>query len=239
MTMPTTVVGVVFVLVIFLPALAFSTVRSLRFPEIATSQLRELSRAVTIGFVCDVAALGGFVLVRLIAPRSTPDVTAWVVQGGAYARSHFATIAGWSLGLLILAVVIAALAALVVPRGITNLGPDSSWWRLFEEYRRQSGAYTVRVECELVNGASVVGTLMHFSHDPRETPDRELALGQPLSYRRPGDRGPRDILDHDVIAVSARQIVFFSVTYVAKEADEPADDSDAGSATSQPAHSAG
>ena len=90
------------------------------------------------------------------------------------------------------------------------------------ELSRKAEQYETYVGCELTDGTYVGGTLWTYNATVKETPDREIALAAPISYR-PSDRAdPVTLEDVAIVALSASRIKFMTVTYVSEDNEDKA-----------------
>lgn len=229
--LPSTILGLVLLIVVLLPGAAHIKVRQLRWPERDVSPLWETLRLLTISVVADALALALFGLCRVYAPGSTPDVGALVREPGPYARMHYVSLLWWSLALLLVAVCGAAwcgteraarLAARlpVVGRYVPkeeHPSRVSAWWQAFNEWPEAR----VQVGCLLEDGAYWSGWLRSYSNRVSDDAERELVLGGPLFYRPPGAAEEAELPDTGAVILSARRITAVTVTYVVPPAPTP------------------
>ncbi|GGJ79535.1 hypothetical protein GCM10011583_08870 [Streptomyces camponoticapitis] len=242
--LPSTILGLVLLIVVLLPGAAHIKVRQLRWPERDVSPLWETLRLITISVVADALALLLFGLCRVCAPGSTPDVGALVREPGPYARSHYVSLLWWSLVLLLVAVCGAAwcgteraarLAARlpVVGRHVPEQEHPSrvsAWWQAFNEWPEAR----VQVGCLLEDGAYWSGWLRSYSNRVSDDAERELVLGGPLQYRPPGAVEAAELPDTGAVILSARRITAITVTYVVSPTSAPSASSASPSSTPPP-----
>ncbi|MEV0418243.1 DUF6338 family protein [Streptosporangium canum] len=226
--MPTTLLSLIFFVALLAPGFAYTAVRDSRFPERTSSAFRESTRVALASIVFDLASLGAFTLLRFTAPSLTPDVGRLIRQGEGYLRTHYASVTTWATVLLALAVGAAVLTAWRLPRRRHPLTVESSWWLLFHSYPERNGAAEIRVGCELTDGSFIGGRLQHFAYQAEETGDRELAVRGPFEHRPAKDQPARDLSGEHFVTISARQIKYLTVTYLAapaaRQAKEPVTD---------------
>jgi Family of unknown function (DUF6338) len=212
--MPDTLFGLCILILLFLPGVIFVIQVDNRRPVRELSSLRELVSIAAIGALCDLTSLILFGILRALFPGETPNVGKIIRVGAVYFRLHAVSEAWWILGLLGFSCGLAyvlgryqpRLAGAVVSGRITF---NSAWWELFH-LNPQSRIY---VSCELQDGSYIAGYLLRYSTETDETPDRDLALAEPISYR-PVGRQEATVLDKvGAIVISASQIKFLTVTY--------------------------
>lgn len=234
--MPTTLSGLLLFVVLLLPGFAYLVGKERSGTERQASPFRETVAIVAASITSELVVLGLFAIVRWQWPTSTPDVGALLNHSGAYWRGHYHQVAAWSIGMLAVAVALAYTATVPAVRRRTKWLPFtepyphdstvSAWWILFE---RWAGNRQIDVGCILDDGSYIRGNLHTFNNSADDSPDRELILRHPISYRPPGDDK-----DHEYPAsaacVNARRIVTMFVTYTdtpqlissSEEEEEPA-----------------
>lgn len=212
--MPNTFLGLVLFVICLAPGFAYAATRNRILPERTSTPFRETTRVVLASLVFDGVVLAMFAVLRVVAPRATPDVGELVQQGWSYVRGDYGMVFLWFCLLVVAAVGLAVAAARLLPGGPGPVLIESSWWLLFRRYPDQIGAKSVHVGCELVDGSYLSGTLQHFAHQDDESGDRELALGAPLQYRAQTMNAAQPLPGHQFVSVSARQIKFVTVTYL-------------------------
>lgn len=235
--MPTTFAGLVLLIVLLLPGLAYVVTRERQGSERKLSPFRETGAVVFASVASELVMLMAFALVRILWPQGTPDVGRLIREGEAYAKAHYASLALWSLILLILASGLAVLAAngpaiasrIRWPRWLA--GPAarwgqrqqhpstvSAWGRLFREW---NPGKAIHVACLLEDGSLVEGLPISYNISADDSPDRDLILTRP-KYRPPGGRGDAQPYDAGAVCISARRIVTMFVSYFPAEAAEVA-----------------
>ncbi|MGG8410382.1 DUF6338 family protein [Streptomyces sp. 12297] len=215
--MPATFTSLLLLIVLLAPGFTYAAVRDRHRPERTSTAFRETSRVVLASVGFNAAALISFACVRIGAPDRTPDVGRLVRERDPYVRAHYAETLVWTAAVLLLAVLFAVLVARFLPRRRFAVNPESSaWWVLFDMNARANGTEWIRVECELIDGSYLAGRVHHYSSNPEETGDRELALGPPFEYRPAPDGEQRDLTDTHRVVISARQIKFLGVTYFSR-----------------------
>jgi hypothetical protein len=222
--MPTTLLGVVISLVLIAPGLTYISVREFTRERTRPehSSFRETGQVALVSVSCDALVLGLFTVARYFFPSRTFNVGKLVANPATYATTHFASLTAWSGCVVVAACVVAAALGRYLPAP-ERLAFHSAWWALFEDNRPEETVPLV--SCTLDDGSWVRGRLYSYSRDDSDTPDRELTLTAPLSYRAPG--APDEevvVLDDQAMSVSARRLVSLSVSYVPEELFEAAGD---------------
>ncbi|MCP3805364.1 DUF6338 family protein [Allokutzneria sp. A3M-2-11 16] len=103
------------------------------------------------------------------------------------------TLAGWLLG-----------------RRSTHPSSVSSWWTLFELWDPTALRH---VGCVLDDGSYIAGHLSSWNTLGEDSPDRDLILTAPLTYRPAGTAEDRSY-PASAVCISARRIVTMFVTYL-------------------------
>jgi hypothetical protein len=218
---PSSLTGLVLFVLLLAPGFVFAAQRERRTPRRRRSTFGETVLLGLTSFLCDVAALLVFAVLRTTIPDHTPDVGRLVREGRDYFDANFAYIAWWALGLLALACAFGFVLGRWPPRFAPIFANDitftSAWWDLFEQYPDS----TVYVGCELNDGSYLGGELFTYNSDEEETADRELALSAPITYRAAETDEPVELEDVGAVSVSAGQIKFMTVSYLpVADADE-------------------
>lgn len=212
--MPTTFVGLLIFVAFLTPGFLYTSVRRRLAPQSERSALSETTSVVTISLATNAVVVGVFGLVRWIAPSDTPDVGALLEDRASYWRDHLAYVTAWSGALLVASCVLAVVAArwegprkavdrVLVPTIID----ESAWSRVFSA---PEGCY-VFAHVEMLDGGAVSGRVVWFNTEVRETVDRDVVLGPPLSIR--GTWFEHELGAERVI-ISARVIQRIDVSYV-------------------------
>jgi hypothetical protein len=213
--MPTTLFALAVLIVLVMPGAVFAIQIDNRRPTRDWSPLRELAIIAGVGVICDALVLLIFGIVRALFPEGTPDVGSIERQGTAYVKLHFVSIGWWFIGLFLascgLAYVLGRFRPEVAGRVASGkIAFNSAWWELFH---MQPDAYKY-VGCQLQDGTYISGYLMRYSTEADETPDRELALSAPISYRPAGSQDAVTLDDVGAVIISARQLNFLTVSHV-------------------------
>lgn len=218
---PATVGGVVTLVLLVLPGLAFELFRQRRRWGRNDSTFVEISRVLVAGL-----SLGGITFtllagVSLVGSRSiisVPDLLTnkhWLVQ-------HMLVDGwtAWAYGLV--SVTLAALVAAILPGANTvgSIHTESSWVTCFDRLPRAmqeamnlSAAPGVRLSVRLNDGSVYVGDRAEYSTDlPLE--DRELVLGGKLAYQPPGESDAKPLPRWQRLLVRGDRISDMLVQYV-------------------------
>lgn len=220
--MPTTLTGLLLFVVLLMPGMAYVAIRERDTPEQRRSVFRETALMASVSIVADAAAIAMFALVRVLWPGGTPDAGRLVRDASGYLREEYVLVAVWSAGVLALAVALAAGAAWLVRRRRPHPSTMSSWWILFEKWRRDTDVRDVQVGCVLGDGSYIQGWLGSFSTSADDAPDRDIILTGPGIKMRPLGAGDYETLDFGAVCVSARNIVTMFIAY---RPPEPVDSS--------------
>lgn len=193
-----------------------------RQPVRDLSPLRELISIAAVGALCDLVSLALFGIVRVWFPRDTPDVGKIARIGNAYFKLHVVSEAWWIVGLFgfscLLAFILGKYRPLIAGAVVSGrITFNSAWWELFH-LNPDSRIY---VGCELQDGSYIAGYLLRYSTETDETPDRDLALVEPISYRAVGAQETTVLEDVGAVSISASQIKFLAVSY--EEIPQPAE----------------
>jgi Family of unknown function (DUF6338) len=213
--MPDTFFALSVLILLLLPGVIFAVQIDNRRPTRDLSPLREIAAVAGVGALCDFLILLLFGVFRALFPRLTPDVGSIVRFGTAYIEPHYISVGWWVAGLLVASCSLAYLLGRYRP-GIAgrvasgNIAFTSAWWELFH-MNEDSFIY---VGCELQDGSYIGGYLLRYSTEVSETPDRELALSAPISYRPAGVPEDSELENVGAVTVSAGQIKFMSVAYL-------------------------
>lgn len=218
---PATVGGVVTLVLLVLPGLAFELFRQRRRWGRNDSTFVEISRVLVAGL-----SLGGITFtllagVSLVGPRSIVSVPGlltnknWLVQ-------HMLVDGwtAWAYGLV--SVTLAALVAAVLP-GTNKAGSihtESSWVTCFDrlprdmqEARGLPAIPGVRLSVRLNDGSVYIGDRTEYSTDlPLE--DRELVLGGEMTYQAPGESESKRLYRWHRLLLRGDQISDMLVQYV-------------------------
>jgi len=216
--MPTTLTGLLLLIVILLPGITYVAIRERKTPEQRRSAFRETATVATVSIAANAAALGVFALVRARWPDATPDIGKTIKNTETYLQNNYAEVALWAVGILAGAIVIAAVAARIA--GLRRPHPSvmSSWWLLFDDWLRHNikelgrDDIYVRAACYLTDGSTIEGTVEDFNRLTDETPDRDLILVAPIT-RQSANGQPVEELPTHAACISARDIRTMLVYY--------------------------
>jgi|ERR1700733_13125000 len=212
--MPDTLFSLGVLILLGMPGVIFAIQLENREPAREVSPLRELATVVSVGVVCDALALLLFGIIRGIRPSLTPDVGLMERSGMQYVKLHFASVGWWSIALLLTACSLAYILGRFSPQIARSISPPaiksaSAWWAAFHQF---PDTY-IYVGCVLQDDSYVAGYLKSYSSDVNETPDRDLILCAPITYRPAGSDEEKALEDVGLVTVSASQLKFFTVTY--------------------------
>ncbi|MXW61612.1 MAG: hypothetical protein F4Y27_04405 [Acidimicrobiaceae bacterium] len=213
--MPTSFLGLALLLVV-VPGLGYQLGRESKQPTRELAGFRETVSLVFAGLVSISVSLLAFGLIRWIAPDNTPNMGQFLRTPGPYLRDHLPYISFWTLAVTSFATSIAYCAGRYFPRARGSHAYESAWWRAF----KTADQYRTYVGCELTDGTYVGGTLWTYNATVEETPDREIALAAPVSYRPSDDADPVTFEDVAIVTVSASRIKFMTVTYVDEDRED-------------------
>jgi hypothetical protein len=217
--MPTTVTGFLLFVVLLLPGFAYQVGRERSGAERRPPPFRETVSIVAASVISELVVL----VVMWPIWAWALDVHRLIREPGNYWEARPGLLAGWALGLLLLACALAYGSTLrrvrqwKVARKVLGEYPHestmSAWWRLFEETRPDLPMDCRHVTCVLEDGSFVSGRLMSFNRSADDAADRELILGEPLKYGLRDDDAEMDYPAH-AACVSARRIIVMYVTYL-------------------------
>jgi hypothetical protein len=221
--MPTTLTGLLLFVVLLLPGFAYAIGKEQHSVAHRPTPFRETAAVVAASVIFNISVLVIFAIVRALWPAITPDVGALVRDPGIYLRgghgriAHYGLVSIWAIGLLALASLFAYTATLPSIRRTVGgvLGPypgdsdASGWWILFEKWEQKR---KIHIGCILDDGSFVEGTLGSFSKESDDSPERDLILVQPISYRPTGAATP-ELYKCSAACVSASCIMVLFVTY--------------------------
>ncbi|MFI6853938.1 DUF6338 family protein [Streptomyces sp. NPDC050416] len=206
--MPTTITGLILLVVLLLPGLTFVIVRERQGSERRPTPFRETGTVVFCSVLTELAVLVAFAVLRGVMPGHTPDVGRLVREGTPYAQVHYVELFWWAGGLLSAACALAAVAA-AMTAGVPHSSAMSAWWVMFHKWFPGEDPL---VGCVLEDGSYIEGRLASFNVSSDDLSDRDLVLVEPLKYRAPGALETRD-LPWGSACVSARRIVTMFVSY--------------------------
>jgi Family of unknown function (DUF6338) len=190
---PATVGGVVTLVLLVLPGLAFELMRQRRRWGRGDSTFIEISRVLVAGL-----SLGG-ITYTVLAGISVLGPQSIVSLPGLFTNKswllHHLLVAGWTAWAYgLVSVTLAALAAVILPsaNAAGSIQMESSWVTCFErlpraiqEAQRLQSVPDARLSVRLNDGTVYVGNRAEYSGD-LPSDDRELVLTGPLIYLPPG-----------------------------------------------------
>ena len=237
--MPTTVSSLFLFVALLAPGFVFLARTESRLPGQKLSTLRETAVVVSTSLLSNLVILAGFGLLRMLWPGAVLDVGAAVRNPGEYFRDHYVEVSLWSVGVLGLSSLLAAFIATppswierllersgsraagallesVHRRRRSAIAPESGWGIAFHRYPDR----IVHLGLRLRDGTYLYGRLMTFNPQIEETGGRSLQLAGPVDIRTPS-AGEINVLDADVVVVSADEIKTISVHYLPESASVP------------------
>lgn len=190
---PATIGGIVVLVLLVLPGLAFELIRQRRRAGRDDSPFVEASRVLVAGLSLGAITEGLLALVSLAGPRSIVSLS------GLFTTEHWVTdhllVSGWTAWAYgVVSVTLAALTAAVLP-GMNPGGhshPESGWItafdrlpRLIRDAQKLPATPVARLSVRLTDGTVYVGDRAEFSVGPSRE-GRELLLGGDMLSRPPG-----------------------------------------------------
>lgn len=210
------VYGVLALSLIILPGICYRTGREIRHRARLLQGFRETALLIFPGIVATFAGLVVFALIRWRTPDHTPDVGSFLREPGDYFRAHAPYLMGWIAGIELIACVGALLIGMAITRFLAKnrMTPRSAWSNHFFE-KPGDNSFICHVQCHLVDGAVISGTLFSFNEDLEETQDRDICIEDPVY--RPSMTAPESLewnsdLFPSYAIVSAASIRFIVVT---------------------------
>ena len=226
---PSGLSGVLAFIVLLWPGFAYNSVRARRRPDRQLTTLQETAVIVTASLTAVAVTAVPFGVIRAIWPGATPDIRSLLFRPRPYLQAHYVSTGWWAAAFM--AVAILGAVGVAVAQSSVRIAdvrwlrwlarpPDpstmSAWWVAFSTHRL--GNVEVHVGCTLDDGSYVTGRLHSYSKQGTDTPDRDLVLRAPISVRAAGSEQAQEIQRAALMAVSARNIVTMTVTYVRKPA---------------------
>ncbi|GAA5153058.1 DUF6338 family protein [Amycolatopsis dongchuanensis] len=208
--MPSTLTGLLLFLTLLLPGFIFVTTLRRERPENRPSALKETATIVAASVVSELFVLGVFAVISALARSWTPDIGQLIAKPQDYLVVHYLRVFEWTVGLFVAACSVAWVAALVIRRRPAPPSGMSAWWLLFEQYRQGRHRH---VGVMLDDGSYLQGQLISYNDSADDSPDRDLVLMAPITYRHPKTTETTE-LDCGAACVSARHIVAMTIAYV-------------------------
>ncbi|SOD87445.1 DUF6338 family protein [Streptomyces sp. Ag109_G2-15] len=213
--MPTNLTGLVLFLTLLAPGFVYQHRHARDVPAYERSALAETAGIVLVSVLADWVVGVAFLLFAHLAPHAVPDLRALRGDPGYLTRNAL-SVALWGAGLLGLATVLGY--GLAAVRRVDNRAERPGWWWAFQAYpaRHRIHDYVdsrIYVGCQLRDGSHVAGTLLSHSRLSAETGDRDLLLRGEVRLRAGGATEETALPDAHVMIVSARDIVWMTVTY--------------------------
>ncbi|MBV9139479.1 MAG: hypothetical protein JO115_00890 [Pseudonocardiales bacterium] len=208
--MPNTLTGLLLFAILLLPGFVFLTILRRDRPDRRPSVLQETASIASVSILSDMIALSGFAVLRAFAQNWTPDVGMLIRNPVDYSAEHSLLVFAWSSGVLVVACGVAALVGWLIGRRSAHPSVMSSWWMLFEHWQPDT---TRHIECLLDDGTYIAGQLGDWNTLADDSPDRDLILAAPITYRPAGstEHHPHPV---SVVCISARRITAIFVSYV-------------------------
>jgi hypothetical protein len=218
---PATIGGIVALVLLVLPGLAFELIRQRRRAGRDDSPFMEVSRILVAGLSLGAITEALLAVVSLAGPRSI------VSLAGLFTTQHWVTdhllVSGWTAWAYgLVSVTLAALAAAVLP-GMNPSGhnhPESGWVmafdrlpRLIREAQHLVATPVARLSVRLTDGTVYVGDRAEFSVGPAPE-GRELLLGGELLSRPPGAAKTEPAAGWQRILLREDQISDIMIQYV-------------------------
>lgn len=213
--MPTNLTGLVLFLTLLAPGFVYQRRHARDVPAYDRSALAETAAIVLVSVLADWVVGVVFLLFARLAPHAVPDVQA--LRGDpAHLTRNALSVALWGAGLLGLATALGH--GLAAVRRTDNRAERPGWWWAFQAYpaRHRIHDYVdsrIYVGCRLRDGSHVAGTLLSHSRMSAETGDRDLLLRGEIRLRSSGATEETTLPEAHVMIVSARDIVWMTVTY--------------------------
>lgn len=229
---PTTVNGIILLLVVLFPGFFYVLRREPHTPSRKFSAFRETMRVI-VASTFAYGAAGALVLLGTLV-LSIWVHTAWLEALGAlqapyrYQDAHPLRFLVGGVSIVALATLLSALCGGLLPGklldALADRGPAftkrifsslrdsitpiaSSWWGVLEAHPDK---VTV-VAITLNDDSTLVGNLFSYSMDADESQDRDIVLQSPLFLLKPGEPGL--VLPDPIAIVSAREIKYLTVNY--------------------------
>jgi len=202
--MPTTLAGLLVFIVTLLPGFVFITIYTWDRPRRRASALEQTAAIVLASVLTEAVTASLFALVRANPRIAAPGLDLLIREPDKHL--------GWVAGLLAVSSALAGLAAYLMRRRKIHPALMSSWWTLFHEWQRNDEYTSTYIQCELDDGSCVTGVLGDWDTIEEDSPDRDLILGSPITYR---PRGDHEFHPHpvSVVCISAGRIVAMFVAY--------------------------
>ncbi|MGO2140015.1 MAG: DUF6338 family protein [Leucobacter sp.] len=208
---PTTITGIVILLLLLLPGFVFVTARERHQPSRKLSALRETSvviAATTVSyFVPVIVAIG----LALAWPGLRSTFASLLSSPQEFGADHpFRLLALIAAFTLLASSVSYFVGSKRMARFIPRAG-GSAWWMMFEE-AKPATSDSIQVSATLSDGTIVTGSLHSWSREAADHQDRELVLGSPIWLQDSNTSEPYADDSH-ALSISAREIRFLSAKY--------------------------
>ncbi|MFE3717446.1 DUF6338 family protein [Streptomyces cyaneofuscatus] len=230
--MPTNLAGLVLLVALSLPGYVYYRAADRHLPERLHTAFQELMSILFVSVAIDIAVVTLLGCGSALGLWYGPDLPGLLDNPTRYVIRNFPEMVLWSLAALATAVALAYVLgsrwwARRLPSRWTSrwqersrlLEPQkSAWWLIFREHPDA----VVHLGCVLEDGSYLAGQLHSFSRSPVESGDRDLTLRGDISYRAPGDSTVAVLPQVNAVVISARHLVFVTVSYLPAETG-PAD----------------
>jgi len=214
---PTDLVGVTFYLLLIIPGVVFAFSRERHRPRIKRSAFRETATAILVS--AGIVSLFALVLAvgSIVSTDWHAQVAEFLANPSGYAREHFELFVIWGAVVLSLASLLAwGLGAERVHKltfGRSSDDPDrESWGYVFN--RRPEALNFAGVQ--LKDGTWIQGYVDTYGNVGEEGVPKALTLIGDISVRPV--EGKLEDFDGEVIVIRDEEILYLSVTYIARDA---------------------
>jgi hypothetical protein len=226
---PTTVNGIVLLLVLLVPGFIYVLRRETHTPSRKFSAFRETMRVVVAStFAYGASTLLVSWLSFYVPPAQRAGLTV-LADPYEYQSAHPLRFAVSVIAFVCFTTVISALAGGTIPsrmlRWLSENGPNrtkafftqlelsrapisSAWWTVFEQRPND----IKQVAARLQDGTVLTGQLYSYSQDAADSQDRDLVLQKPLFVQNPNSEHIQEFPGESVV-ISARELRFLTVTY--------------------------
>ena len=213
---PTTITGIVILLLLVLPGFVFVTFRERHQPARKLSVLRETSAVLAATLGAYLVPLAATVAVAVFSPAFRTDLASALASPTAYESAHPFRCAAFVVAWVLVGSLVAGfLGSRWMGKRFSSEG-GSAWWKMFEPAGLRREDYSVEVTATLTDGSTITGTLYSWSRDGEDIPDRELVLQQPLWIQPANSTKVRE-LGGAAMSISARNARTIAVRYIMKE----------------------
>jgi hypothetical protein len=210
---PTTITGIVILLLLILPGFVFVSLRERHQPTRKLSVLRETSVVLAATLTAYLLPLSVIVILALSWPSFRSELASGMSNPSSFEAEHPFHAAMFVAGWIVLGAAMAwLLGSRRLGRLVTSQG-GSAWWRMFEPAGLDRTTIEVEVTATLTDGSTITGRLYSWSRDGEDTPDREIVLQQPLWIQPAGNTKVSE-LGATAMSIAARNIRTVAVRYI-------------------------